>query len=329
MSIKILNPGVLTTVQDLGRMGFQKYGVVVGGAMDSYSLRLANLLVGNSEEEAVLEVTLFGTKIQFEKDMVIAITGGDLQATMDGKKAVMWRPIWVKKGSTLHFKSAKKGCRAYISFAGGLSISNIMGSKSTYLRAEIGGYKGRALQKGDVIECNKLGKAQQDLLKEIQHSGNHWMVNYHPLIHTEQTQQIRVIKGTEFDHLQAKSKEEFFHHPFKVTSNADRMGYRIEGPSLSLTAEVEMLSEGVTFGTIQLPPSGDPIILMADRQTTGGYPKISHVITADLCHLAQLQPMATIYFEEVSLLEAVQLMLEKEKMMDEIKVGLRLKRTKA
>src|SRR6185312_10091240 len=152
MTVKVLHPGLLTTIQDLGRYGAQKYGVIVSGAMDSYSLRIANVLVGNDEGEGAIEVTLFGTSLQFEKDQLIAITGADLAANLDGEKAPMWRPVLVRKGSILTFKSGKKGARAYIAFAGGIAIPRAMGSKSTYLRAGIGGFQGRALQKEDTFE---------------------------------------------------------------------------------------------------------------------------------------------------------------------------------
>ncbi|TWE01117.1 antagonist of KipI [Neobacillus bataviensis] len=327
MTVRVLHPGLLTTIQDLGRYGFQKYGVIVSGAMDQYSFRAANLLVGNKENEGALEITLLGTSLLFEQDMLIAITGGDLFAVIDDKKAAMWRPILVRKGSILQFKSPLKGCRAYVAFAGGIAVPEVMGSKSTYLRAGIGGLKGRALQKEDIIEVNKTNEFSQSLFHKLNDLGSdiNWSVNYNNLINFQQTQTIRVIRGTEFDRFDQNSKRSLFNEPFKLTTQADRMGYHMKGPILSLTEEFQLLSEGVTHGTIQVPPSGNPIILMADRQTTGGYPKIGQIISADLPSMAQLQPTATIHFKEVSHEEAENELLKKERILEEIKVGFRYK----
>ncbi|OAH59604.1 KipI antagonist [Domibacillus aminovorans] len=327
MTVKVLNQGLLTSIQDLGRYGSQKYGVIVSGAMDKYSLRVANLLVGNNENEGALEVTLLGTSLQFEKDMLIAITGGDLLASIDGEKAPTWRPILVRKGSVLQFKSPLKGCRAYVAFAGGIAVPEVMGSKSTYLRAGIGGFKGRALQKDDVITCGEMNEFSTLLFNQLnKRNGSFtWTVNYDVLINLQQTQTIRVIRGTEFDRFDEKSKRTLFNEPYTLTTQADRMGYRMEGPPLSLAKEFELLSEGVTHGTIQVPPNGNPIILMADRQTTGGYPKIAQIISADLPSMAQLQPTAKIHFKEISYREAEIELLKKEQIINEIKTGIRFK----
>ncbi|MBA9025902.1 5-oxoprolinase subunit C family protein [Peribacillus huizhouensis] len=327
MTVKVLNQGLLTSVQDLGRYGSQQYGVIVSGAMDKYSLRVANLLVGNKENEGALEITLLGTTLQFERDRLIAITGGDLLATIDGKKAVTWRPLLVRKGSVLQFKSPLKGCRAYIAFAGGIAIPEVMGSKSTYLRAGIGGFKGRALKKEDVLEFDEMNEFNTSLFQQLDQRNDDftWTVKYDALINLEQTQTIRVIKGPEFDRFDEKSKKTLFSEPYVLTTQADRMGYRMEGPPLSLAKEFELLSEGVTYGTIQVPPDGNPIILMADRQTTGGYPKIGQIISADLPSMGQLQPNAKIHFKEISHEEAVMELLMKEQIINEIKIGIQFK----
>jgi antagonist of KipI len=328
MTIKVLHPGLLTTIQDLGRYGSQKYGVIVSGAMDSYSLRVANLLVGNDEGEGALEITLFGTTLYFEKDLLIAITGGDLLATIDGKKAPMWRPILMRKGSVLKFKSAIKGCRAYLAFAGGIVIPKVMGSKSTYLRAEIGGFQGRALRKEDTFECGEMNELNHSLVQQLEKMNGHftWAVNYSALINLKSSQTIRVLKGTEFNRFDKNSQQMLFNEPYTITTQADRMGYRLEGPVLSLAEPFELLSESVTYGTIQVPPNGQPIILMADRQTTGGYPKISQIISADLPSLAQLQPTSTIQFKEVTHEQAEMELLKKEQVIDEIKMAIQFKR---
>lgn len=323
MTVKILHAGLLTTIQDLGRFGSQQYGVIASGAMDPYSLRIANLLVGNEQGEGALEITLMGTSLQFQQDWLIAITGGDLRATIDGERAPMWRPIVVAKGSVLKFDYAVHGCRAYVAFAGGIDIPKVMGSKSTYMRAGIGGFEGRALRKGDIFQCGEMQARSQSLVRELKDPMN-WSVNYHVLLNLGQTQTIHVLKGSEFDRFDETSQQALFHDSYTLTTNSDRMGSRLEGTALSLREEFELLSEGVTYGTIQVPPNGQPIILMADRQTTGGYPKIGQVMTADLPSLAQLRPGAPIQFKEVTLEEAEKAFVRNERIIQEIKKAIHL-----
>ena len=327
MTVKVLTPGLLTTIQDLGRYGSQKYGVIVSGAMDSYSLRIANLLVGNAEGEGAMEITLFGTSLQFQEDTLIAITGGDLLATIDGENAPLWRPLLVKKGEVLQFKSAVIGARAYVAFAGGIEIPEVMGSKSTYLSAAIGGIHGRVLQKNDSFQCGEMNEISQSFIHKINAANGYptWSVNYNLLINLHQSQVIRVLKGTEFDRFNNKSKKTLFGDPYILTTQADRMGSRLKGSPLLLDEEFELLSEAVTYGTIQVPSNGQPIILMADRQTTGGYPKIGQVITADLSSLAQLRPGAAIHFVEASLEGAINELFKKEQIINEIKKAIHFK----
>ncbi|HHW37358.1 MAG TPA: biotin-dependent carboxyltransferase family protein [Bacillales bacterium] len=327
MSVKVIHPGLLTTIQDLGRVGSQKFGVIVSGAMDPFSLRMANLLVGNAEGEGALEITLFGTTLQFESDQLVAITGGDLQPTIDGEKAPMWRPILIRKGTILKFKSAITGCRAYVAFAGGIDIPDVMGSKSTYLRAAIGGLQGRALQKGDELTCGHYSKIAMSFVQQLERLNSHfsWSVNYTEFISFEQTQTIRVLRGSEFERFDQSSQQAFFSLPYTLTTQADRMGYRLEGKPIQLSEKFELLSEGVTYGTIQVPSNGQPIILMADRQTTGGYPKIGQVISVDLPRLAQLQPKAAILFKEVPLKQAETELIKKEINLNELAMGIHMK----
>ncbi len=313
MSVKVLHPGLMTTIQDLGRFGSQKFGVLVSGAMDATSLKIANLLVGNNEGEGALEVTLFGLTLQFESDQLIAITGGDLQPTIDGEKVPLWRPILIRKGSILQFKSAIKGCRAYLAFAGGIDIPEIMGSKSTYLRAAIGGFQGRALQKGDVFTCGTPNTISQSFVHQLEKMNAHftWSVNYSEFLSLNKIQTIRVVQGSEYKRFDSASLQKFFSNPYTLTTQAD-----------------ELLSEGVTYGTIQVPSNGQPIILMVDRQTAGGYPKIGQVISADLPRLAQLQPNSTIQFKEVSLEQAETELIKQERMLRKLAMGIRMKALK-
>ncbi|PID23406.1 biotin-dependent carboxyltransferase family protein [Sporosarcina sp. P7] len=326
MSVNVLNAGLLTTIQDIGRTGSQKFGVLVSGAMDSYSMRVANLLVGNEEREGVFEITLFGTMLQFEEDTLIAITGGDLQTTIDGVPVANWRPLIVKKGSILKFGFAIEGCRAYLAIAGGIDIPVVMGSKSTYLVAGIGGFKGRALQQNDHLSFGQLTESNDKVFTLIEQVGTpDWNVPHHPLISLASTQTIRIIEGTEYQNFDDASKQRLVREPYVVTPQSNRMGLRLEGQALSLTEKLELLSEGVTFGTIQIPPNGKPIILMADRQTAGGYPKIGQVITADLGSLSQVKPNAKLHFKLITHAEAELELIAKEELIYQIKIGIQQK----
>lgn len=334
MSIKVSRPGLLASIQDLGRYGFQKYGVIISGAMDVNSLRIANLLVGNEEGEAVLEVTLMGTSLLFEEDLLIAITGGDLSPAIDGEPVPLWRPVYVKKGSVLQFRACKSGCRAYVSVSGGFAIQEVMNSKSTYLRGEIGGYEGRALKEGDTLLCNKISERAVQLFQQLKSKAHshlfaaaNWHVNPESFVAIRKKTVIRVIRGGEFDRFTSSSQAQFFEQDFQITPKSDRMGYRISGPILNLEESFELISEAVSHGTIQVPKDGNPIILLADRQTIGGYPKIAQVATVDLPLIAQMKPGEKIRFKEITLEEAEQLYLEQEQQIEQLKVGLLLKET--
>ena len=327
MSLKVLKPGLLASIQDLGRYGFQKYGVVVGGAMDALSLRLANLLVGNKEGEAAIEITMMGTSFQFEKESWIAITGGDLSPQINGQRVPMWRPVMVRKGTVLEFKNCRSGCRAYVAIAGGLAVSQVMNSRSTYLRGAIGGYKGRALKTGDRLLFNPPTTCFSSLAEtsSLPFAAANWRIPIDHIINRKKIHIVRVIKGAEFDKFSPESREQFFRQEFTITPQSDRMGYRLTGPAISLDQPFDMLSEAVTNGTIQVPTDGHPIILLADRQTTGGYPRIAQVASIDLPVVAQLTPGRSIRFQEISLSEAEHLYIERESNINQLKVGLSLK----
>jgi len=332
MSITVLRPGLLTSIQDLGRNGYQKHGVIVSGGMDSYSLRIANLLVGNEESEAVLEITLTGPSLELGEDALLAITGGDLSPTIDGKPVPMWRPVYIKRGSVLKFGACKSGCRSYLAVAGGYSIPEVMGSKSTYLRAGIGGFQGRALQKGDVLRCNSPQGQSVRLMQQLARKTSSgafvstaWYFGRTHIPHHSRPTKVRVMRGRQFEQFTGDSKNQFFHQLFQVTPQSDRMGYRLSGPALKLDQSLELISEAVTFGTIQVPPDGNPIILLADRQTVGGYPKIAQMAMVDVAIVAQIKPGETIGFQEISLAEAERLYIEREKEIDNLRTAIRLK----
>jgi antagonist of KipI len=325
VGIKIIKPGLLTTIQDNGRFGYRKEGIIVSGAMDGWALRIGNLLTGNDEKEAGLEITQQGPVLFFEAPQLIAITGADLSPTINQQPVPLWRPVFVNKGSVMEFGKPHKGCRAYVTFAGGLPIPQILGSRSTYLHARIGGWQGRALQQGDIIPFNK----EYTLLPLSDMRGHknaftatRWTISPDLLPMYEKDPVIRMIKGPEYELFTEESKDYLTNSSFQISPQSDRMGYRLKGPALSLKTPGEMLSTAVTFGTIQVPASGSSIILMADHQTTGGYPRIGQVVSADFSRLAQAPACSFISFQEVSLKEAQQLFIRQEKKIQLIKRSL-------
>ena len=334
MSLEILSPGLLSTVQDLGRRGYQKEGIIVSGAMDAFALRTANLLVGNLDKAAGIEITLMGPQIRFTADHLISITGADLSPTVDGKPLKMWRPVRVPKGSTLSFGKPVRGCRAYLAVAGSFELPPVLGSLSTYLRAGLGGMAGRALQAGDVIPCQHPPEASGLIFPELGKSADTFKAatwSPDPALYAPQDEDpavIRVIKGPEYELFSAKSREYLWGEKFQVTPQSDRMGYRLQGVKLRLAEEKELLSSAVSFGTVQVPAEGHPIVLMADHQTTGGYPRIAQVISADFSSMAQLVPGKKIRFREVTLEEAHQLYFEQEQKIEQIKRAIELKKWK-
>ncbi|WP_138419910.1 biotin-dependent carboxyltransferase family protein [Aquibacillus sediminis] len=328
--IKIKKPGLLSSIQDLGRYGFQKYGVIASGVMDPYAHRIANLLVGNEEKESTLEITLIGPEMVFEQDVLIAICGGDLSPIINDQPIHMWRPIYVTKGSILRFGSAKSGCRAYLAIAGGFQVSRQMASKSTYLRAGMGGYNGRALREEDQVSIGEKSLNSMRLSEQLTKHANgvkeaSWSIASSDLANMYQTSTIRVMKGRQFDWFTNETKQLFANEDFKVTPQSDRMGYRLNGPHLQLENKQQMVSEAVTFGSIQVPADGKPIILMADRQTIGGYPIIAQIATVDLSHVSQSKPGERLRFEWISYQEAQQLYLAREAYMQQLANGILLK----
>ncbi|PLS14770.1 KipI antagonist [Bacillus sp. M6-12] len=330
--LTIIKPGLLTTIQDLGRYGFQKYGVIASGAMDRFAHRVANILVGNEENAPTMEITLLGPQIEFNENVLISICGGDLAPMINGLPVRPWRSVFIKKGSRLTFGSPRSGCRAYIAVAGGFSVPKVMNSSSTYLRAEIGGIFGRALKEGDQLRfgvpgilSKKMGESMTASMVERPFTEMDWSVAADIMPYSVTEPSVRITRGRQFHLFTNDSLESLFAERFQVTPQSDRMGYRLKGPSLQLENAEEMLSEAVTFGTIQVPSEGNPIVLMADRQTTGGYPKIGQVASVDLPLVAQMKPGEFIRFTEVSTQEAQRLLFEKEKRIQHLKNGVSLK----
>lgn len=296
-TIKILDAGLLTTVQDLGRYGFQRYGVSASGVMDEYSAKIANKLVGNKLGEAVLETTLKGVQIEFLQNTAVAITGGNCDVTLNGAKIELWQSYLVNKGDILKMGICKSGLRNYLAFAGGIDVPVIMNSKSTNLKAKVGGFNGRKLMTGDVLSVG-VGSLEAPLTLN-----KHYIPTYSKDI------KVGVILGQQDDHFTEVGIKTFLNETYTVTQESDRMGIRlssISGATIEHKNGADIISDGITFGAIQVPGSGQPIVMMADRQTTGGYTKIGNVISSDLAKLAQATPGTKVKFVEYTLEQAVQ-----------------------
>jgi len=330
VKIAVLNPGLLTTIQDLGRSGYQKYGVIVSGAMDTYAMRISNILVGNEENEGVLEITLIGPSLKLEKGTLFAITGGDISPTISGKKVPKGRPIYLNNDSILKFGPCKSGCRSYLAVAGGFEVLKVMESKSTYLRAEFGGFKGRALQKDDILSIGAKNSKSTKIIKKLEEIKSKsdfvcpsWYIKNFMIQNSESTV-IRVFEDRQFHKVSEEGMNKFFNSKFNIDIRSDRMGYRLSGEKIELKEKLEMISEEVSVGTIQIPPDGNPIILLADRQTAGGYPKIAHVASVDIQKIVQLKPNDKIEFKKITLREAEKLYFEREKDIVELKKSIEL-----
>jgi antagonist of KipI len=320
----VLAPGVLTTVQDLGRVGFAKQGVSPSGAMDAYALRTANLLVGNHEEAAGLEVTAGGLRIEFRHDALMALGGAGISPEISGVSVPTWRALYLQKGSVLETGKARWGWRGYLAVAGGIDVPVVMGSRSTYLRAGIGGLEGRAVRAGDVL---RRGRAADDAERAMLQSSRSlgplpFALTDRILAEPERlyrSDTVRFVRGPHWDMLDERDRTTLVNEPFEISDRSDRMGYRLSGPDLRSAKGAELISTAVLTGTVQVPPGGEPIVLLADRQTTGGYPMVAQVIRADLGVLAQLRPGDEIRFTESSLAEARRALQNVEDVVIELK----------
>ncbi|WP_337190058.1 MULTISPECIES: 5-oxoprolinase subunit PxpB [Saccharibacillus] len=429
-SIAVLKPGLLTTLQDLGRPGYQQYGVTAGGAMDAYALRAANLLAGNAESEAALEITLTGPVLCFERESRIALTGADLAPTIGGEPLPMWRPVTVRAGAVLEFGTAVQGCRAYLALAGGFGAPEALSSRSTDLRAGLGGLEGRALRAGDVLHARTPTAAARPASGGIRPEANFAAAAWHAAhgyiagladwagfpaaavpaatpapaeaaaafapaqaaafapvqsaasdepgrfgaapskpartaavavtavaaaarsvsasksvrssgpaaaavsdpsrsaagqSEVASTAAVRFTRGTHYALFDEASRAALVGAAFGVTPQSDRMGCRLSGPTLGLEQPLELISEAVAPGTVQVPPDGRPIVLTADRQTTGGYPRIAQIAAVDLRVVAQLRPGQSVRFVEISLEEAERLYMEREREMERLRIAVRLR----
>ena len=294
--LEILSPGILTSVQDLGRYGYGRYGVAPSGALDSFALRIANLLAGNRSDQACLEIMLLGPAIRALEDIVVAVTGGNLQPRRDKQPIAMWRSQILKKGDILSFSSPLSGFRAYVAVAGGISVPLVMGSRSTNLSSGFGGFQGRALEKNDILTSENRS---QHVKTDTRVFNAAWIPVY------PNNWSLRAIWGPQDDHFPDESRRSLLDATYKMTTDSDRTGIRLQGPVIRHKPDIQtsIISEGVIAGSVQIPGDGKPIIILGET-VTGGYRKIATVISADLPLLGQIKPGDSVRFTVVSLEEA-------------------------
>ncbi len=309
MGIRILKGGMLTTVQDLGRNGYQSQGFSVAGVMDMRSFKIANLLLDNPENEAVLEFTLIGPTLEFTSATIIAITGGDFQPTINGKPAPMYTALYMNKGDVLRFGSARTGSRGYIAFSSYLDIPVVMGSRCTNMKSSLGGFKGRKLQAGDYINFRIKRRYLPFFLSRTLDLDEF----------DQEEAELRVVMGPQDDLFSRQGIDTFLGSTYTVTSDFDRMGCRLEGPFIAPKKTSDIISDGIAFGSVQVPSHGKPIVLLSDRQTTGGYAKIATVASVDIPKLVQRKTDHKIRFRAITVQEAQQLIQEEMKELDEMR----------
>ena len=298
------SPGMLTTVQDLGRVGYGPMGVSPSGAADPVALRLGNMLVGNEPGAAALEMTLVGGTFLFPEGAVIALAGADFGATVNGHPVEMWAPHALPPGTRLTIGPTRNYTRCYLAIAGGIQVIAFLGSASTHLLSGLGGHEGRALRKGDVLE---LGTPEAKIQRR--------KILPSVLFALKPRKVLRVTEGPQSDAFSEESRMAFYRNRYRVSEESDRMGLRLEGPAVMVNNAGEMITEGVPLGAIQIVSSGQPIILFVEQQTAGGYPKIANVIGVDLHRIGQLRPRVEIRFERTSLAVARALWIEQERLL--------------
>jgi antagonist of KipI len=305
--IEVHAPGLLTTVQDLGREGFGPMGVSASGAADPVALRIGNRLVGNAEGAAGLEMALLGGNFVFPERAVVALTGSEFGATLDNEPIEMWKSVEIRQGQTLRLGATRAGARCYLCMRGGIDVKLFLGSASTHLLSGLGGFQGRALRAGDVL---KIGAASGSFRTFRKRS-----VSARAVAQLAPRKVLRVTAGPQSEWFSGEVQDVFYAGTYRVTEESNRMGLRLQGAAISSTAGGEMTSEGVSLGAVQITAGGLPIILFVEQQTTGGYPKIANVISADLSSLGQLRPRDEIRFELVEMEAARALFFAQEKLL--------------
>ena len=330
MEMIVTRAGFLTSVQDLGRTGFREFGVSLSGALDPFALRVANLLVDNDEGAAGLEITFGGLLLHFQDERIVAWCGGEFDVSIGAASLPAGHTAFVRSGEELKFGRAQIGCRAWLAISSGIEVPPLLESRSTDLRAKFGGFDGRALRDGDVIPLGEwpgssaFAKATADKPTTAKVISS-WTAPSDWVSPAKPNPTLRFVRGVDWARFNASTLQRLTSEPFTVSPDSDRMGVRLTGPELARADNVDLISEAVAPGTVQVPPSGQPILLLGDCQTIGGYPKIAHVITVDLGIAAQVRAGDRVRFSELSLGDAHQLLLQRERALERFRIGLSLR----
>ncbi len=311
MSLLVSKPGLLTTVQDMGRWGYQAIGMPVAGAMDTFALRAGNLALGNDPAAAALEITLVGPELEFQSDRAVILAGADLGAILNGKTVPVNTVFMVKRGDVMGFRPVAGGTRCWLCLSGGVDVPVVMGSRSTYLRGKLGGVEGRALKAGDVVPLGEPYILWKRTPGFVIPSG----------VSPVEQAEIRVMAGPQEAMFTPGGLDTFYGSTYRLGAEADRMGCRLEGPVIEHVESADILSDAIPFGAVQVPGHGLPIIMLADRQTTGGYSKIATVTGADLSLLAQMTPGNSLRFRKVDMEEAMAASMEKLRELETIRIA--------
>jgi antagonist of KipI len=300
MPIRVKNPGMFSTIQDLGRYGYSHLGISIVGAADRLSLRIANLLVGNEENAPALEMTLLGATLEFQQRQIVALAGADCDAKVGTSQVRLGEAMEVPAGGVLKCGGMKTGARSYLAVQGGFDVPTVMGSTATDVRGQFGGFEGRRLKSGDVLPVRDGRAGRTRRLKP----GVLDAVYRHDV--------MRVSRGAQQEWFGPEAFEVLFSCPYTISDQSDRTGLRLKGEPLRPREQSQLLTDGIPLGAMQVPQDGQPIILFVDQQTTGGYPKIASVIMADMHHVGQLRPHEQVRFHEVSIAQAITLLREQE-----------------
>ncbi len=321
MNVNILSAGFLTSVQDLGRIGFRQSGISIGGALDSHAMRVANALVGNEDSAAGLEATLGNLRLRFDDQRAVAWCGGAFTVRVGDEDLPPGHAALIGKDQELVMAAPKTGARAWLAISGGIDVPPVLGSRSTDLRGNFGGHEGRTLRDGDELSLGGKERRFETAAPWI----SEWSAPAPWAATAPRDRSLRVVRGPDWARFTAEAQASLVGAPFAVSSDSDRMGVRLAGQRLDRVGATDLLSEAVVPGTLQVPPNGEPILLLGDCQTIGGYPKIAHVITVDLSVAAQLWPGDLVRFHEVSLAETQKLVREREEAFARFRVGIDLR----
>jgi antagonist of KipI len=325
MSATAIRSGFVTTVQDLGRVGFREFGVSLGGALDPHALRVANLLAGNEESAAGLEITFGGLRLRFSDERVVVWCGGEFKARIGSTPIDAGHPALVRSDEELSIEPPALGCRAWLAISGGIDVPLVLGSRATDLRAGFGGVNGRVLRDGDKLPLSENPPRAETLIAKLHHERvGPWKPPHDWSSPARRAPSLRYIRGSDSDRFVEAARQLFTTGNFFVSPDSDRMGIRLEGPELERKEKVDLLSEAVGPGTVQVPPNGKPILLLNDCQTIGGYPKIAHVITVDLPAATQLCSGNQVRFVEIPIGQAHALLLERARNLEQFRRGLEL-----